>query len=157
MNLILENTDQIKYFTNMVEVFSALKIRCADYDWYVSDIETNGHLIDEGWHSGGTIESLIQSNDIQFIWAVFSAFPVGTSFEVKEAPYIYDNPDYWNGSKARPQLKQALFEIGCWDSSATILVGITSEMANNFKSAYSDTVELEYAARYRANKASQKD
>jgi hypothetical protein len=147
MNLILENTDQVKYFTNMEEVFSALKIRCADYDWYVSDIETNGHPIDEGWHSGGAIESLIQGNDIQFIWAVFSAFPVGTRFEVKEAPYIYDNPDYWNGSNPGPQLNEALFEIGCWDSSATILVGIKPEMAKNFKSVYSDTTELERAAR----------
>lgn len=147
MNLILEKTDQVKYFTNMVEVFFALKIRCADYEWYVSDIETNGHPIDQGWYSGSEIESLIQSNDIQFIWAVFSAFPLGTRFEVKEEPYIYDNPDYWNGSDPGPQLNDALFEIGCWDSSATILVGITLEQANNFKSAYSDTVELGHAAR----------
>ena len=90
---------------------------------------------------------MIQGNDIQFIWAVFSAFPVGTRFEVKEAPYIYDNPDYWNGSNPGPQLNEALFEIGCWDSSATILVGIKPEMAKNFKSVYSDTTELERAAR----------
>lgn len=147
MNLILEKTDQVKYFTNMAEVFSALKVHCDDYDWYISDIETNGHLISEGWHSGSVLKSLIQAKDIQFIWAVFSAFPVGTRFDVDEAPYIYDNPDYWNASDPKPQLQEALFEIGCWDSSATILIGVSEEMAKNFKSTYSDTTELKSSAR----------
>lgn len=147
MNLILENTSQVKYFTNMVEVFSALKIRCAEYDWYVSDIETNGYSIAEGWYSGDVLESLIHSSDVQFIWAVLSAFSVGTRFEVIIDPYIYDNPAYWDGSNPGPQLKEALFEIGCWDSSATILVGITPEMAKNFKSTYSDATELEHASK----------
>lgn len=147
MNLILEKTDQVKYFTNMKDVFTALKIQCADYDWYVSDLETNGFPIKEGWHSGSDLESTIQSNDIQFIWAVFSAFPIGERIEVKDEPYIYDNPEYWNGSNVRPQLNGALFEIGCWDSSATILVGIAPEMESNFKLVYSDTIELENAVR----------
>jgi hypothetical protein len=147
MNLILEKTDQIKYFTNMNEVFSALKVRCKDYDWYISDIETNGVPVKEGWHTGSSLESTIQSNEIQFIWAVFSAFSAGKRVEVKEDPYIYDNPEYWNGADLSPQLTEALFEIGCWDSSATILVGITPEMECDFKSAYSDTTELKNAAR----------
>jgi hypothetical protein len=147
MNLILEKTDQIKYFTNMNEVFSALNIRCKDYDWYVSDIETNGVPIREGWHTGSELESTIQNNDIQFIWAVFSAFSAGKRVEVNDAPYIYDNPECWNSSNVGPQINEALFEIGCWDSSATILVGITPEMGSNFKSVYSDTTELENAAR----------
>jgi len=43
MNLILEKTNQVKFFTNMKDVFCALKVDCADFDWYVSDIETNGY------------------------------------------------------------------------------------------------------------------
>jgi len=147
MNLILENTEQVKFFTNMKEVFCALKNDCCDYDWYVSDIETNGYSVAEGWHSGSGLEEIILNNDIQFIWAVFSAFPIGYKFKVNEIPYIEDNPEYWNGSDLTPQLEGAVFEIACWDSSATILIGVNSEQATNFKSAYTDTIELKYAAR----------
>ena len=147
MNLILESTDQVKYFTNMRDVFSALQLRCENYDWYISDLETNGYPIREGWYSGSELESTINGDDIQFIWAVFSAFPVGTRVVVKDDPYIYDNSDYWNGSNLSPQLGGALFEVGCWDSSATILVGLTLEMERNFKAVYSDTIELVNAAR----------
>ncbi|USH05157.1 hypothetical protein K6Q96_18220 [Grimontia kaedaensis] len=147
MNLILENTAQVKYFTYMTDVFSALSISCTDYDWYISDIETNGYLVDEGWYSGESLDSLIQGNKIQFIWAVFTAFPIGTKFDVTEKPYIDGNPDYWNGSNPEPQLDRALFEIGCWDSSATILVGVPSQLAENFMAIYTDTRELDRAAR----------
>lgn len=61
---------------------------------------------------------------------------------MEEIPYIDGNPDYWNDSNPVPQLSQALFEIGCWDSSATILIGVTSELAENFMSVYTDTRKL---------------
>lgn len=147
MNLILEKTDQVKFFTNMKEIFIALRIHCRDYDWYASDIETSGYAVKEGWYSGFEFEKVISENDIQFIWAVFSAVLKGSRSEVADAPYVEGNPDYWNASNPTPQLAGAMFEIACWDSSATILVGIDSTMAENFKSAYTDTVELEYAAR----------
>ncbi|WP_444946655.1 hypothetical protein ACJJIP_08505 [Microbulbifer sp. VTAC004] len=147
MNLILEGTDQVKFFTNIKEVFSALNISCHDYDWFVSDIETNDLVISEGWHSGFELEKTITSNDVQFIWAVFSAFPIGTRFAVAEPPYVDGNPNYWNASEPKPQLEKAIFEIACWDSSATILIGINPAMAENFKSIYTDTIELKYAAR----------
>ena len=147
MNLILQKTEQVKFFTDMKEVFCALRIGCSDYDWYVSDIETNCCSIAEGWHSGDELEETISSNDIQFIWAVFSAFPKGTRFTVNESPYADGNPEYWSGSEPKPQLEGAAFEIACWDSSATILIGVNSELAKNFKSAYKDTIELKHAAR----------
>src|SRR5690606_31758162 len=120
MNLILEKTSQVTFFTNMREVLEALGIKCSDYDWYVSDVETNGYPFEEGWHSGEELESHIAGGNIQFIWAVFSAFPRGIRTEVNEVPYVEGNPDYWDGSDPRPQLEGANFEIACWDSSATI-------------------------------------
>ncbi|WP_445366146.1 hypothetical protein ACJJJB_09605 [Microbulbifer sp. ANSA001] len=106
MNLILEGTDQVKFFTNIKEVFSALNISCHDYDWFVSDIETNDLVISEGWHSGFELEKTITSNDVQFIWAVFSAFPIGTRFAVAEPPYVDGNSNYWNASEPKPQLEK---------------------------------------------------
>ena len=147
MNLILERTDQVRFFTNMREVIAALGISCSDYDWYVSDIETNGFQFAEGWYSGGELESQIASDDIQFIWAVFNAFPKGVRVEVREAPFVDGNPHYWNGSEPRPQLDGASFEIACWDSSATILVGLDAEKAGSYRSTFSDAVDLKSAAR----------
>ena len=34
VNLILERTNQVPYFTEMGSVFDALKISARDYDWY---------------------------------------------------------------------------------------------------------------------------
>ncbi len=147
MNLILEKTNQVKFFTNMLEVMRALAIRCTDYDWYVSDVETNGYDLQEGWHSGEELESALVGKNVQFIWAVFSAFQKGVRVAVKEDPYVDGNPHYWDGSDPVPQLDGAIFEIACWDSSATILIGLNSELAANFQSAYSDALDLRLAAR----------
>lgn len=147
MNLILERTDQVRFFTNMREVIAALGISCSDYDWYVSDIETNGFQFAEGWYSGGELELRIASDDIQFIWAVFSAFPKGMRVDVRDAPFVDGNPHYWDGSEPGPQLEEAIFEIACWDSSATILVGLDAEKVRSYRSNFSDAVDLKFAAR----------
>ena len=128
MNLILENTDQVRFFTDMRKVFAAAEIAPQDYDWYVSDIETNftpeGFSADDQWMHGEGLASLLSTHDIQFIWAVFSAVAKGSRPTVSEPPYVEGNPGYWNGRDPTPQLNGALFEIACWDSSATILINL---------------------------------
>lgn len=151
MNLILERTDQVRFFTDMRLVFDALAIDCAEFDWFVSDVETNYYgsefkSIDQ-WMSGSDLKSLILENEIQFIWAVFSAFDRGVRFDVNEPPCVEGNPDYWNGSDPVPQLDKALFEIACWDSSATLLIGISDVSGQQFCSVYSDARKLVDAAR----------
>lgn len=146
MNLILEKTDQVRYFTNMALVFKALGISAADYDWYVSDIETNcsesKFSRDDRWVAGRDLQEFLAQNEVQFIWAVFSAVPKGVRFIVETPPYIDDNPRYWSGEELVPQLKGALFEIACWDSSATILVGLPAKAEESFVRTYSDTRHL---------------
>jgi hypothetical protein len=34
----------VPFFTNLESVFDALKIPCQDYDWYLSDLDTNHYL-----------------------------------------------------------------------------------------------------------------
>jgi hypothetical protein len=125
MNLILERTDQVRWFTNMRDVFDAANIAPQDYDWYVSNIETNwrppGFMPDDQWFCGDDLFSFLRDHEVQFIWAVFSAVPKGFRSSPSSAPYVEDNPGYWNGTEPRPQLEGALFEIACWDSSGTIL------------------------------------
>lgn len=149
MNLILEKTEQVRFFTNMGDVFAAAGIVPQDYDWYVSDIETNftpdGFSSADQWMRGEELASLVQEHEIQFIWAVFSAVPKGFRSTVSAVPYVEGYPDYWNEKDAAPQLDGALFEIACWDSSATILINLPAEAQRRFIAAYSDTRQLSKA------------
>ena len=146
MNLILEKTDQVPFFTNMALVFNALGISAADYDWYVSDIETNCSVPvfsqNNRWISGRELQEFLNNSDVQFIWAVFSAVPKGVHFIVETPPYSHDNPSYWREEDVQPQLEGALFEIVCWDSSATILIGLPAAAEASFIRAFPDTRPL---------------
>ena len=151
MNLILERTNSVPWFTNMYTVFLALGFRASDYDWFVSDVETNYYGTDftseDQWVTGEALERFITDNEVQFIWAVFSAFPKGTRFPVENSPNVQDYAGYWSGIEVTPQLKNALFEIAAWDSSATILVDLPAEALERFKVAYPDAKSLISAAR----------
>jgi len=146
MNLILEKTDQVLWFTNMRDVFDAANIAPQDYDWYVSDIETNwcppGFSPVDQWFPGEALAAFLREHEVQFIWAVFSALPKGCRVTPSSPPCADGNPRYWNGEEPGPQLDGALFEIACWDSSATILVNLPEEAARAFVARYPDTRPL---------------
>jgi len=143
MNLILEKTNQVPYFTNMQLVMTALGANASDFDWFISDIETNYYGEDfsnEGrWVGGLELHEFITRNEVQFIWAVFSAVPKGSRPAIHSVPFADGNPSFWEQGAVKPQLDGALFEIVCWDSSATILIGIETQAGERFKQAYSDT------------------
>ena len=155
MNLIIESTKQVSYYTDMQQTISALGISASDFDWFISDIEINcivptlQHCSDEPWNyldqwvSVAILQSILENQDIQFIWAVFSAVPKGYRCHIAQAPYCEGNPDYWNKTELVPQLEGALFEIACWDSSATILIGISEALACQFINHFSDTKVLD--------------
>jgi hypothetical protein len=146
VNLILEKTDQVDWFTDMREVFDATKIAPEDYDWYVSDIETNwtppGFSPVDQWISGDELASLLRTHEVQFIWGVFSAVPKRFRSTPSSIPYADGNPNYWTGPDPVPQLEGALFEIACWDSSATILINLPTQAARAFMTRYTDTKPL---------------
>lgn len=154
MNLILEGAERVPFFTDMRATLQALGIVASDFDWYLSDIETNYCGEDfspqDQWISGHELHGLLERHDIQFIWAVFSAVPVGHRADVLAAPYIEGNPDYWGGSEVQPQLPGALFEIACWDSSATILVGLPAAAEARFRAVFPEADTLRNAVLRRA-------
>ena len=146
MNLILEDCAQIPYFTNMRWVLDALELNAGDFDWFVSDIEHTGgdaFCAEDHWISGNDLERALRNNDIQFIWAVFSAIPKGGPRPViHEPPYADGNTAFWSDPSLRPQLTEALFEVVCWDSSATILVGLPEAALRQFCHRFPDAKEL---------------
>jgi hypothetical protein len=141
MNLLLEAPDAVPYFTDVGDTLRALGVCASEFDWYVSDIETNAGLVGlpqaSGWIGGSELDALLSQSGLQFIWGVFSAFPRGVRVDVAEPPFADGNTRYWQGAAAvRPQLDGASFEVVCWDSSATIVVGVTAEQAQRYRAAY---------------------
>jgi len=113
---------------------------------YVSDIETNwtppGFSPIDQWLSGDALAFFLREHEVQFIWAVFSAVPKGFRSTLLPAPYVEGNPSYWSGQETAPQLDGALFEIACWDSSATILINLPAQAARSFLRKFTDTQPL---------------
>ena len=140
MNVALDDSSAVPYFTDMQATLCAAEIKTTDFDWYISDIETNQTLnalpASAGWMSGRELAEVLATPALQFIWAVFSAFPRGTSFEVLEEPCADGNSQYWSNVNLRPQLPEALFEVVSWDSSATILVGVPEHSGLAFMHKY---------------------
>lgn len=56
-----------------------------------------------------------------------SAFPSGTEPRLSEAPYAGGNSDFWKGIPKK-QWTDSLFEIVCWDSSATLWIGLPDKL-----------------------------
>lgn len=150
MNLILEGPGSVRYFTDLGETLDALGMAASDYDWFVSDIETNlGEDIfgwGDRWISGHDLQASLALR-IQFIYGVFSAFPKGYRRPIEATPDVYDNANYWSGAVVSTQLPDALFEIACWDSSATILIGLPEQATVAFVRRYPAAKPLESARR----------
>lgn len=153
MNLILERTDRIEFYTDMYVVFEATGLRASAFDWYLSDVETNYYgtdfSSDDRWISGTELEEFLNAHTVQFIWAVFSAFPIGYRRVITDAPYVDGNPLYWKGVEVSPQLSDAHFEIACWDSSATMLIGLPDDAERRFTTVFPETRSLAAASQNR--------
>lgn len=145
MNVVLEHSDQVSWYTDMAATLAAMGVDPRDHEWYVSDVETNVSvpMISEGdtWVTGEELATVLEK-PVQFIWAVFSAFPSGVRVEVESAPNADGNPNFWRSAEVCPQLPGACFEIVCWDSSATILIGVSKEQAERFSRIYPDSKPL---------------
>lgn len=149
INLILEATNSVRFFTDMGETLQAIGVDVQAYDWYVSDVETNKPVeaLADGdvWLSGAQLKALLETPGLQFIWGVFSALPQCTRFDIAVSPYADGNPSFWKPPELQPQLRGACFEVDCWDSSATIVVGLTREQANRFTTRFPDAKPLSSA------------
>ncbi len=131
MNLIQEGNDQVKFYSSMLDVEAWLGIDLSDFDWHISDIDGGwSGLSDPAWVTGRELKTKLAEHDYQFIWAVFSAFPSGAPTILSDKPYADGNPDFWNGIPSK-QLENAVFEIVCWDSSATLFIGLSDEFAQS--------------------------
>ena len=147
MNLILHKSKFVDYYTYLNPIFDAVP-EFASFTYLVSDLECHGSK-DERLSgspvvmSGLALREIVQKEKVQFVWAVFSAFDHEPSIP-SDLPYADGNSEFWQGSPT-PQLKDALFEIVCWDSGATLFIGIDPNIAAKLKARYPDIRDLDEA------------
>lgn len=150
MNLILESPASVPYFTDVGLILKAIGVEIRDFDWYVSDVETNIDVPDlragGRWLTGEELCRVLTIDHPQFIWGVLSAVPKGMRHPVAAEPFVAGNRSYWLASEVSPQLSGALFEVACWDSSATLLSGLSEVQAAAFMKAFPEAKPLSEAS-----------
>lgn len=128
MNLIQENSDEVQYFTILRDVEKWMELDFEDYDWHFAEVEANWGSEDAPfWISGEELKSRFFGTNCQFFWAVISAFPKSTPPRLYQDVFA-ESPHFWEGTPKK-QIKESLFELVCWDSSATIWIGLSDELA----------------------------
>lgn len=149
MNLIVEKSRSIKWYTDLYPLFSLIEPSVQQHVWLWSDIEVDCDLpvpcVEQGysWIDGNNLFEFVCQRP-QFVWSVLSAIPIKKVEVATNAsciPYTDGNSDFWQG-KAKPQHPMADFEIVCWDASATLLIGVDSVPSEAFRLAYPDAEEF---------------
>ena len=158
------------YFTNMRLVFNALPDVCLKHDWLISDLDCIwlASSDEDRWPlasrrrapfeneaepeepvasgpvlvNGRELDEILNWNNVQFNWAVFSALLIGARPVTEKAPYAEGNPHLWQGSP-KPQLPEAVLEIVCWDSSCCLLIGVSEELASSFRTSFPEALDLD--------------
>ncbi|MEZ6116842.1 MAG: hypothetical protein R3C28_09755 [Pirellulaceae bacterium] len=145
-NLIIEKSPTIPWYTDLHPFFALIESTIRSHRWLWSDVDVNRALplpddtFDPYVVDGSTLFDFAAGRP-QFNWSVLSALPFDadvdpTAIPREAVPYADGNPDFWHGSP-RPRYTDALFEIVCWDSSATLLIGTDDQQVlDAFHAAY---------------------
>lgn len=137
-------------YTCMLNILINLELTKEDYFWLISDIEayptkdkylnlinSNDYLL---LKTNELIE-MLEEEDFQWIWAVFSAIPTNHTKEQilrHTLPTLQSITNNYNPFLGKPKIQHPLaeFEICAWDSSGVFLVSNDEVLLNKFKSCY---------------------
>ena len=113
-----------KYYTHMLKVLNAIGGRNLEYNWLITDIEAypqdNGELDklirenDYLFLSTDELISMLEKNDFQWIWGVFSAIPKEyTKEEVLkyELPFADGNYDIYKDLELAKKVHESKVEV----------------------------------------------
>ena len=138
------------YFTCMDEILAPLREDVLKHNWLIADCECNWYpdprLLEEYWLlTGKELLDLVETNDLQFIWAVFSAFSPGISLErilAHPLPYADGYREFWK-NPVTMQHPLAVIEIVAWDSSLALCISRSDEIIRKFTEAFPLCEDLE--------------
>ncbi|MFC4994829.1 hypothetical protein [Rubritalea tangerina] len=142
MNLLLENSTFVEYYTYLDELFRAIP-ELQEYNYLLSDLDVTNWPLEQSSISisGSELFETITSSKVQFIWGVLSAFK-GEVCIPSDLPYADGNPRLWQHNR-KVQCPGAEFEIVCWDSGATLFIGADEELASKLMKLYPDIQRLD--------------
>lgn len=142
-----------KYYTHMLKLINAIGGRDLNYNWLITDIEAypqdNGELdklITESKYlflSTDEMINILEKNDFQWIWAVFSLIPKKYSKEeiLKfEMPFAENNNDIYEDD---PIIQHPLaeIEIDAVDSTFVQIISNDNRIMELFKKVYPNARE----------------
>ena len=143
-------------YTKLKKILSDLELENKEYWWLISDIvayptkkEYDEMLYKDDYLLITTSElvKMVNDEDFQWIWAVFSVIPIKYSKEEilkYDLPYLqfFDEGQY-NPYTDTPKLQHPLaeFELYAEDSSSMFLISDDVELLNKFKQAYPNYTE----------------
>ncbi len=117
--------------TYLKKIFNLINNEQLNYNWLITDCECyplNNELHDMFskrylWLSGERLTEIINKEDIQFIWGVFSGFSKDINLEdiLKEKLPIAEGYTGF-GKNNKPQHRLSSIEIIAWDSSYTSFI-----------------------------------
>ncbi len=144
-----------KHYTMLKQILIDLKLVDKDYLWLISDIEAYPgkdkyeDMVQEEYLLMNTRElvEILEEEDFQWVWAVFSAIPLNYSKEdvLKfDLPFIQDVDEReYNPHEGLPKMQHpyAEFEIYAVDSCYMFMITENEELIERFKKCYPRYVE----------------
>lgn len=144
---------EFSQYTDMHKLLLPLQKAIKNYNWLLTDCECNHYPAPEVqpdrdfiWLEGAELLAILSKHDIQFIWAVFSAFSPKVSLQsvlAKPLPLADGGTSFWE-SPPRMQHPLAEVEIVAWDSSLTLFMSRDDVLANKLLQQYPSAVDLVY-------------
>ena len=143
-------------YTQMLKIINAFGGRKLNYNWLITDIEAYPQIgnkdIDEKLYSflnekdyvfisNSNLLDILEKNDFQWIWGVFSAIPNNFSLDdilKYELPYADENLDIYLDDKFVIQHPLAEIEIVAFDSSGMHIVSKDKNICDCLKLVYPD-------------------
>lgn len=158
MNRLISVGDKAGY-TLMLKIINSIGGRNLNYNWLITDIEAYpqkglGEIDDELYSylnendyvfiSNSDLLDILEKNDFQWIWGVFSAIPVNYSKEEVlkyDLPFAEDNSDIYLDNNFVIQHPLAEIEIVAFDSSGMHIVSKDKDICDRLKLVYPDARE----------------
>ena len=155
MTLILENTNQLEYHTNVYEIIEPFKGEFSNLNWLLTNqdytlldydekgvVEKLDHNVDRIVFSGTELLEILETREIDFFWCVFSGFR-GEIPKLKkhELPFADMNKSLWE----KPDsflTEKAEMEIISFDGSLTLFKTKNKEIEDKFKAKFTDAKKL---------------
>jgi len=141
-------------YTMMLKVINSIGGRSLNYNWLITDIEAYPQKsfkdLDEKLYnylnekdyvfiSNSDLLDMLEENDFQWIWGVFSAIPNIYSLDdvlKYDLPYAEDNCDIYLDNNFIIQHPLAEIEIVAFDSSGMHIVAKDDEICERFKKVF---------------------